>query len=724
MSPRKPLLRALTVAAFALPPLVPGQALAGPRGPDEDGSWRLEGDVTGRAEYYKVTGDETQTPYRFTGWEPYAQLNLTFEKRVGPYRKLRAQFLGIVNDNNYRSDFEDVVVERATLAFEDGSARLPYRIEAGDTFAYFSQRTVQRPVKGIQFELQAPLGPAGWTQSLQFVSGLASVAWRDLDLQDDLTTGVSYLIEDRQRGRVAVNYVDNLRDPDELDLRREQRIFSVAAQAFLFDRWLSAEGEVAHLRQTDESGTSRVRRRDEGFYLQLRGARAGHPLFYRLRYEDYGEEFDPSGAPAIADRRAAEGHVGWRFARGIELAGRVLDSRDGREGPNPFDRTVVGVNLRGPLLDGMVSGLNTNIDFFVEDEETRDALLDARSSTLSVNLARTVAGVWTPRLRFFWRDRNDDTPVDADLTTTEVEVGTDRTVAFAGFAGSIGPGALFRRIRDGVDASNDYYPTLSLNLSRGPHFLRQDFGFSSFNRRTFGAIDVDTFDYNLLYRYTYRRHDFGVEFTSINRGPDPGEDTDSYRLALYWVYRFRSASAARPFYAPAPLPGVEGPVSVDELVPGTDMQAVRDRLARAGVGTPVAVANLFTYTTTLVPEISDPQYLVLLEQEGVLARAALVIESRETGREFLRSFDQALRVFIERYGSPTYVFEDGDAPDDVAAAVNRGAFIRIFEWSRPGGTLRFGVPRRLDGRLTLELQFARELPAVTDTRWSITDAPR
>jgi hypothetical protein len=48
-----------------------------------------------------------------------------------------------------------------------------------------------------------------------------------------------------------------------------------------------------------------------------------------------------------------------------------------------------------------------------------------------------------------------------------------------------------------------------------------------------------------------------------------------------------------------------------------------------------------------------------------------------------------------------------------------GRFIWIMEWSRADGIIRYGIPRRLDGQIRMEVQFAGSFPPESDTLWSI-----
>jgi hypothetical protein len=76
-------------------------------------------------------------------------------------------------------------------------------------------------------------------------------------------------------------------------------------------------------------------------------------------------------------------------------------------------------------------------------------------------------------------------------------------------------------------------------------------------------------------------------------------------------------------------------------------------------------------------------------------------------------------MLMDRYGRPSNVFERGEAVPNAIDAIRNGTFISITEWSRPGGTLRFGMPRRVDGQVRMELQFGLQFPPIADPFWSI-----
>ena len=130
------------------------------------------------------------------------------------------------------------------------------------------------------------------------------------------------------------------------------------------------------------------------------------------------------------------------------------------------------------------------------------------------------------------------------------------------------------------------------------------------------------------------------------------------------------------------------------------------------------------YEVRLLPEIDERQRLVLVESDGRLERAALIIAGGGPGAMWPveQAFARARDWLIARYGRPAAFFEEGEFGGDVADRLARGALVRITEWYRDTGILRFGIPRRLDGQVRMELQIAAEFPSYGDPLWSVEEA--
>ena len=102
---------------------------------------------------------------------------------------------------------------------------------------------------------------------------------------------------------------------------------------------------------------------------------------------------------------------------------------------------------------------------------------------------------------------------------------------------------------------------------------------------------------------------------------------------------------------------------------------------------------------------------------------AVLIDLNDVGtpEDFLQLYAELQRLLVARYGRPERELSRGDPVPDLFAAVNSGRFFRITEWVRPEGTIRLGIPRRLDGVVRIEIQFAREFPPPTEPVWGLQD---
>ena len=166
---------------------------------------------------------------------------------------------------------------------------------------------------------------------------------------------------------------------------------------------------------------------------------------------------------------------------------------------------------------------------------------------------------------------------------------------------------------------------------------------------------------------------------------------------------------------------LEGPADLYLLAPGTPMTEIGTFLAGAGIAGGVAQAGLVVYEATLLEEIDERQRLVLVPQNGGLTTSALIVEFADPTdpAATARAFERVQEALLKRYGPPSFIFERGDFTANLVDDVNADRLIRITEWATDDGTIRLGIPRRLDGQVRMEVQHARNFPPPGDTRWSI-----
>jgi len=87
----------------------------------------------------------------------------------------------------------------------------------------------------------------------------------------------------------------------------------------------------------------------------------------------------------------------------------------------------------------------------------------------------------------------------------------------------------------------------------------------------------------------------------------------------------------------------------------------------------------------------------------------------------MQSYEKIRSTLMDTYGRPSDFFERGTVTPRMLDDIRTGTFIRIMEWKRPQGTIRFGIPRRLDGKVRMELQFAEGFPPYGETLWSLEE---
>lgn len=685
-------------------------------------SLSITGNNTMRYEYYDVIGDETQSPYRSKGSQFYNEFDMTMTQRKNPYDMWRTQIMGVFNDSSYRSTEHGFVPERMNLLREKGDVYIPYRFEAGDYFGNLSLRTIQQSLKGVQLEFQPGSGDS--RNSLLFFSGASGQTWRDFALSRNYSNGASYLMEGSY-GKMSLNYVNNTRSRDGSSgaLYRMQNVMSIAGEKDIKHGLGSTtlEGELACFygdhdgQTTPESGQNRD---DFGIFFETRGVTSSKQINYRARYERYGQDYRPQGAAVSPDRQATEGYLSYRFQRGTELRGRVQFYNDALSTDNRNDTNIFGLNLSGPLSYGFTG----NIDGFVQDTSNEQGTSKSTSSTLSANLNKTLMYGINLRPSFMAqkvRSRVTDTD---DTTTIQPGVGLDVPLDYKDITGIISPGLVFRKTTGGDDRSDNLIVTLSVNLNKNPHSLTFDLNAVRQHYGTYGVADITTFSPHILYKYVLDRHTFGAEFNYDDRNPDPGTYTKSTKVALFWTYHFdKPAQQALPARASAERPEA-GILAFDDLTPGMTTDNLTKRLALARFTNPVVLPGLLIYTIPFFEEIMERQRLAFTTANNRVGRSLVVIEFDDlrNPNAIMQTFERTRNLMIRKFGPPQ-TFDRGSVSANLINDINNGSFIRLTEWTRPGGVIRFGIPRRADRQIRMELQYAASFPPPAETLWSVEE---
>ena len=122
-------------------------------------------------------------------------------------------------------------------------------------------------------------------------------------------------------------------------LHRTQDVLGLAANKTLSigNQKINVEAEFDYFRG-DHDGVETIAsgkdRDDNALFFEISG-KSDFPLTYRLRFEDYGQDYRPNGVVISPDRLSREAHAGWLFKSGTKVQGRFQHFKDGVETTNP-----------------------------------------------------------------------------------------------------------------------------------------------------------------------------------------------------------------------------------------------------------------------------------------------------------------------------------------------------------------------------------------------------
>ncbi len=695
-----------------------------------------------RAESYSVHGDPTSGPYAYPGGQYYDELSINAQQRFSAYDVLRLQFYGVANDSSYRSKAQGLVPERFNVTRENGDAETPYRLEVGDYFSAFSYRTLQRSLRGAQLELQPQQEAFGARHSLVFsaginpvVPGLAKFDWRNARDQDQVV-GASWLMEFGPRTRLSANLVHDDRRGDATlgTLERSQNLFGAAAET----GWdwgtqkLKLESELATVKGDHDgsigaNGTiapgSGVNRRGQALFAQLSGMASASPLDYRLRVERYDRDYRPAEAIIAADHSGAEAHLGWRFNDGLSWRTRFQRFVDGLQSGNDLRTNTVGTTLAGPLGAG-VSG---SADLFWQDIVKQDRSVDRGTVNLNTGLSRPLTDGWIGNLGLNLQDLRDRVAGAQDSTSEQLQFGGSHALAIGGWTGSVSPGIRWRHATGDVLGVREWAPQLGAMLSSGSHSLAANYGYQRLSPAALGTPTVEVNALRVDYRYSSGPHTLGLELSAYDRRVTIGLYNDSYRASAYWTYAFER-NPARPGAKPLPAPSQAGEATLApnlsllvELAPGGDFDRAMSRLAQAGIGGASRQGNSVIFELRVLADLPQRQRLVIEHSAGSITRSALLIDFAEptAPAQVVRDYEQVRRALLDRFGPSSSNVEDGQIGASFVADLNMNRVVRAMEWTTAAGTLRLGIPRRLDGQARIEIQHGASFASPRDALWSM-----
>lgn len=694
--------------------------------------WQIGGSLTAALEGYSDAGDPAQSPFAERTTFGFMETDLNLSRQISPFERFSGQFFGVLVDNPFRSNFDGFVAERAKAEWEKGDGAVPFRLEAGDIFALTTARTSQRSLKGLQLEVQPRIGILpGWQHSIIGFWGINQATYRQVDFDDDQTIGASWLMSQGRSGNLALNLVTNRlgAGANNVAVERVQTVGSVAAdRAFdLQGQSLEWKGEVGFLFGDDLAG-NRPDDTGAGLFTEVRGRDQSMPLDYSVRFDQFDSDYRPNGAAVSAGRRSLSGNAGWRFDTGLALRGRARWDRDGFGRANHTDTFNSGLNLAGPLDPGLGTVLNGTFDASVI--RTADAAGTVRTTThaASANISAPLPNDLFGRVGYqvqAVRALNAEPTLSGTAT-----VGVDRSFAFGDVVGTLSPSLSWRRTNGGNAEGDELILGLGASVERGALSARGNYRFAKQIRETAGA-DTVTNSINGSLNWQQGRHAFALEADFSVTAREAARASQPLKLAARYTFSFDKPPGSGLFdppqvapqgFAAVEVPQESGVFDLAALAPNSSLQAVLQNLTDAGLrGGQAQADGLIVYETSVLANIALRQRLALLHKGARFRKVALIIDPSNPGDAtgLQNDFQAVLAELVAAYGAPSSTFERGDFAGDVVQAIDDGDLIRIVEWRTASGTLRLGIPRRLDRQVRIEVHHARSFRPPTITLWGL-----
>lgn len=699
-------------------------------------NWDINAFVSSRFEYFRATGDRTQSVYPFFNSHAYSEFEIGARSALSPYEFIGTQFSGVLNGSDYRlSRDKGLVVERFNATWEKGDGLIPFHFEAGDQFLQASPRTLSRSLRAASLEVQ-PFPGASVSQSLLLFAGQPSQLYRRFEPEADLYAGASYLFGLSESTSVIANLIYNYRAADGNVRQRNQVVGSLAGEKRLeiAGHHLTAEAEVGQFAADYAPGAGTAgNRTDLGLFASLDGYDSSSPLTYGVLFERYGQDYRPNGGVVASARQSVEARAGWRFDNGLLLRGRGQHYIDALDSGNETHTWTTGLNLSGPVAQTLVAGASGSVDMFYSRSGNQFRSVDSDSFSSRADISLPVLDTANLRVGLngqVFTDRNG-----VDTRSGGLSLGLDQPFSLAGWQGVVAP-ELFVRDRSGLSSQTDTGAGLNLTLARNGHSL--DFSASLASQDAGFSGGVDTWTSSLAGRYLLHRgqHTLGLESEYHSRDTSPGADTASWKVGLFYTLALHKPvqhEARGRFVLPedGSLPdGETGPqtgilqadgLDIAALRPGLQAADVTARLVADGLSSPSRVGDNLVYEIVAFPRLANRQRLVVSTRAGRLRRAIVIVDLDDTGSRdsVARILDRVRDQLSRTLGQPEIAYEEGTFSRDPFADINSGRVVRAYEWRGEGDTIRLGIPRRADRKVRIEIHHASSLPSPDDQFWSV-----
>lgn len=671
------------------------------------GDWLIEGYLNLDARYIDIDGDRSRSPLPFDGNQQFAELGAQFFRELANGQRWSGELAGIVNDSDYRGSDNGVTIERFHTEWSAPGVASSLRFRGGDFHASWSPRSLQRALKGVQAEVQSSQAWFGAQHSLQFISGVESPNFRDLNSDRGWFNGVSSLWR-ADTSSVIVNVLNHQGGDAFGQADEDQWLVSLGAekQLALSDRiFLNIEGELSYL---DRDNDALDDQDSGGAYLALNG-RVGKAISFDARYEDYDADFVPAGRSVVNDRRSRELRLNWNLNAGLRSSVRLQEFIDQRDSLNPRTTRTVGGNLAGNVKL-FNSAMSLNVNAFSRERFDDQASIDEVSDNLSAELSFSTSPLWSHRLRLNYVD-SEDFLDDGNGSAVELGYNLGRTFQLREWRGFVETGVTLRDVENRTQFSEVNSEELGFVLSgrvqRGPYRHQLSYRSQDQDREQNDLEDLQREDFSYQFEYRQRQHQLLFELRHFANDPDPGLGLEAQEISVSYRYQFE--------VTPSSTYAINSSVANSDFLllalrPGLPARAHSNLLAERELGTGVPQAGFQVFDHNVFNQVNGRQRLAIESgPAGGIKQSVLLVELDANDRNQIeRDYNAIRKQLVGEMGQPSRSVVIGQFSELSASAIQSQSFARQEQWSSSGGNIVLLIPERSDGRVRLEVRHSRD----------------
>lgn len=708
--------------ALAIVSLAPWQLGAAP--------WKFRGNLQSRFDVFENDGNPAVSPFRFEGGQFLNNFSLDFEKEESEYERWSGRANGRFTTSDYVADHDGFILDQFQLQLEKGDAKIPYRGIVGDQFTFLTPRVLRRNLKGISVELQ-PQG--SHSQSILLFSGSTQPSFRDIDFEDELHHGASWVLQSGPETQWTLNLVNSHRksQPGTRALGQTLSSFGGIHRLRPGRGNLEIEGELAFLDGDHLGAGSNQDAAGKSFFYRLQGDDGGK-LRYGFRREDHDADYNPLGAGVFSDSRTDLLRLGYDFGDGHRLEARQHSQDSARSTATPLNRVTRGLRASGPF---QLSGrdFRYNWDGFRVRNRGTGLGTDSESRVQNLDL-QTRFGAWSTSMRVLeQRDRNY--VAGTFLRTRALTLSGVRPTRIGSWAGSFQAGVQHRNVR-GSSLENNLGFQMALDLSRQNRFVQASFRHFYQDQISLPGTDVLTKDLQVRLGRRFQDEELALEMAIQDRLADAVANNTAYKVGLVYSRNFGWTGSGRRQGGGSRLEEVPEDALVEDLPsgPATDRDFGLDRLypgARKSLALAQAKhsgfrrlpdsAGIAVFDGRPFPFLAERQRVFLSFSEDRVQRSGILVDLGGAGSldDGETTLNRVLRDLVARFGSPEVSREVGRFGPSLGQDLQDGSFQRIYQWNASRGAIRLGIPRRLDGQLRIEVQYGRSFPALSSNAFSV-----